>query len=95
MPTSPEENQDGPEAVARDSADFTAAWNAAFPESPAVKCPFCPVCGTPPDFIAPMLYQCWCPNEDCNVFMWVPWVSAAENLAEQGEVKIISDEKQK
>jgi len=57
-------------------------------DGPVIKCPFCPVCGTPPDFIWPSLHQCWCPNEDCRVFMWVPWDTAAENLADQSEIKL-------
>lgn len=57
-------------------------------DEPQIKCPFCPVCGTPPDFIFPGLHQCWCPNEDCRVFMWVPWDTAAANLADQHEIKL-------
>jgi len=53
-----------------------------------ILCPFCPKCGTPPDFIWDALYQCWCPNEACDVFMWVPWVSAAENLAHESTVQL-------
>lgn len=64
-------------------------------DGPQVKCPFCPVCGTPPDFIFPGLAQCWCPNEDCNVFMWEPWVSAAENLGDVGTIRhVINDKEQ-
>lgn len=59
-----------------------------------IKCPFCPVCGTPPPFILDALYQCWCPNEDCNVFMWVPWCTAAENLAQQSTVDFPDFEEQ-
>lgn len=59
--------------------------------APVIKCPFCPVCGAAPLFIAAGLEQTWCTNEDCNVFMWVPWKSAAENLADQGTVRWFVD----
>lgn len=45
-----------------------------------IKCPFCPVCGTPPTFIALGLSQAWCPNDDCEVLLWVPWDTAKQNL---------------
>ncbi|WIF20484.1 hypothetical protein SEA_BERKA_20 [Arthrobacter phage Berka] len=56
-------------------------------DAPEVKCPYCPMCGAAPAFIAPGLAQCWCPNEACNVFMWSPWDTAAANLADMGEVR--------
>jgi hypothetical protein len=55
-------------------------------ELPDVKCPFCPMCGTPPPFIFDSLAQAWCPNEDCKVFMWTPWDTAAQNLADMHEI---------
>ena len=49
---------------------------------PQVKCPTCPKCGAVPPYIWPSMYQALCPNDDCDVFMWVPWDTAAENLAD-------------
>jgi hypothetical protein len=30
-----------------------------------------------------------CPNEACNVFMWSPWDTAADNLADMGEARVV------
>lgn len=60
-------------------------------DRPQIKCPYCPVCGTPPEFIWESLAQCWCPNEDCEVFMWEPWKTAKENLDDVGEVKWVEN----
>lgn len=35
-----------------------------------------------------MLQQAMCPNDDCPVFFWVPWDTAAANLADMGDVII-------
>lgn len=54
-----------------------------------VKCPLCPLCGSEPPFISASMHQAWCPNESCEVLCWVPWDTAAENLADRHEVEII------
>lgn len=53
-----------------------------------LKCPFCPVCGTPPESISPQMQQVFCANEECNVLMWVPWETAAKNLMDSGYISI-------
>lgn len=53
-----------------------------------VLCPVCPMCGTAPPFIYGTLHQAWCPNEDCEVLFWVPWDTAAQNLADMHQVEI-------
>jgi endogenous inhibitor of DNA gyrase (YacG/DUF329 family) len=63
-----------------------------------VKCLNCPICGSLPAFIHDNLASTFCPNEDCPVLAWDPWVSAATNLADMGEAKIEyrnSEEKEK
>lgn len=57
-------------------------------EAPAVKCPNCPMCGAEPPYIFPTMHQAMCPNEACNVFMWVPWDTAAANLGDMHELEI-------
>jgi hypothetical protein len=57
-----------------------------------IKCPVCPMCGTPPTFFLPGWIQAMCPNEDCNVFLWEWGKSAAENLADVGTVEFLTDE---
>lgn len=52
-----------------------------------IKCPFCPWCGTPPKFLSPSMHQTWCPNEDCEVLMWVPWDTAKQNLEDSHVVE--------
>jgi hypothetical protein len=54
-----------------------------------VKCPSCPMCGTPAAFIAPGMAQTFCVNEACNVLMWSPWDTAAVNLADMGEARVV------
>ena len=56
--------------------------------SPRVLCPFCPVCGTPPPFIFDWLDQAFCPNEDCEVFAWCPFETAAKNLSDTSEIDL-------
>lgn len=56
--------------------------------SHVVKCPLCPLCGSAPPFIFDSMYQAWCPNESCEVLFWVPWDTAAENLADRHEIEI-------
>jgi hypothetical protein len=55
---------------------------------PKIKCPQCPMCGAVPPWIWPGLHQCVCPNEACQVFMWVPWDTAAENLADSHVIEL-------
>lgn len=56
--------------------------------NPTIKCPFCPVCGAEPPFIFDSMYQAFCPNEDCEVLMWVPWETAKANLDDMHEAVI-------
>lgn len=55
-----------------------------------IKCPYCPWCGSPPPFIADQMYQAFCPNEDCEVLMWVPWDTAKQNLEDAHEAVFTS-----
>lgn len=57
------------------------------PDVPQIKCPTCPLCGSTPPWIWPGLHQCVCPNEDCDVFMWVPWDTLEENLMDAHRVE--------
>ena len=47
------------------------------------------MCGTPAAFIAPGMAQTFCVNEACNVLMWSPWDTAAVNLADMGEARVV------
>lgn len=49
-----------------------------------VKCPNCPVCGDAAAFISPAMAQTFCTNEECNVLVWNPWDTAAQNLLDAG-----------
>lgn len=52
-----------------------------------VLCPTCPLCGSVPPFIYPSFAQAFCTNEDCDVILWEPWVSLAQNLMNANTVK--------
>ena len=55
----------------------------------ALKCPHCPVCGSPPSFAWAEIVPWFCSNESCEVFAWDPYSSASENLADSSDVVII------
>jgi hypothetical protein len=46
------------------------------------------VCGAIPPFIHDNLANAFCPNEECNVLAWNPWIPAKENLEDMGEATI-------
>ena len=56
-------------------------------ELPGVLCPRCPLCGAEPPFIHPNFAQAFCPSEECDVILWEPWVSLAENLMNANTAK--------
>lgn len=56
-------------------------------DGPQVLTPTCPLCGAAPPFIFPSFAQAFCPNEDCDVILWEPWVSLAENLMNANTAK--------
>lgn len=48
--------------------------------------PGCPLCGGPPRFTVGDS-QAFCGNDDCNLIMWNPAVSAEGNLTDAGVVR--------
>lgn len=61
---------------------------------PIIKCPFCPKCGAEPPFIFDSFAQAFCPNEDCDVLMWTPWDTAAENLADMHVAEFVETDQE-
>lgn len=60
--------------------------------TPEILCPRCPLCGAKPPFIWPSFAQAFCPNEECDVIVWEPWVSLAENLMNANTVDFLRPE---
>lgn len=56
-----------------------------------IKCPTCPLCGSEPPYIIPLLAQAICPSEECPVILWVPWDSKEANLADMGKVRLFEN----
>lgn len=56
-----------------------------FPRPPEAVTPNCPMCSAPGMTISST--QLACPEDDCRMFIWNPTKTAAENLANTGEVK--------
>jgi hypothetical protein len=53
---------------------------------PSIKCPYCPVCGREPILDWVNITPWFCPNNDCRVFGWDPYVSAKVNLENATEI---------
>jgi hypothetical protein len=53
-----------------------------------LACPDCPFCGNPPAYILPGHVQAWCSNEACEVWVWNPSKTQAENRADAGKIEL-------
>jgi len=56
-----------------------------------ILCPTCPVCDAQPQLLFYGLEQCWCPNDDCLVWMWTPWKSREDNLMDASPAVVVED----
>lgn len=74
-------------ALMRELADALAQLLGA----DAIRCPFCPSCGTPPAiFVSPS--QAMCGVDECDVLFWDPTASATVNLSDPGELVELTPE---
>lgn len=62
------------------------------PQRDRIKCPYCPYCGAEPHMAWLELTPWFCPNDDCDVFGWDPYVSAKVNIDSAEVVQLVNED---